>query len=315
MKVVKAFAPATVANLACGFDVLGLALDTIGDTVEIRASDGHGIKIIAVEGDNGVLPLSVDKNTAGVAVLSFLELARSKGIQGCDQGLDIFVYKGLPLGSGLGSSAASSVAALVAVNRFFDDSFTRAELVTCAMEAERIACGAAHADNVAPSLLGGIVLVRSYEPLDLVSLDYPEDLFCAVVTPAIELKTSDSRRVLRRQIRLADAIKQWGNVAGLVAGLLKSDYDLISRSLVDDLIEPERAILIPGFYQVKAAAVAAGALGCSISGSGPSIFALAKSEQVAKKVGEAMINEFTKIELSSYVVVSGVNQAGAKIIE
>ena len=311
---VSAFAPATIANLSCGFDVLGLSLDNHGDTVEVSFSEEPGVKIVSIDGDNGRLPLEASQNTSGVAVLQFLNLCKERSHKIESEGFSIKIKKGLPLGSGLGSSAASSVAALVAVNQLCGNKFSRQELLACAMESERVACGSAHADNVAPCLLGGIILIRSYEPLDVIKLDFPEDLYCVVVSPHIELKTSDSRRVLRKQIRLSAAIKQWGNIAGLVAGLLKKDYGLISRSLVDDLIEPERAILIPGFYAVKAAALDSGALGCSISGSGPSVFALAQCKGAAEAVSVAMQQQFLKLDIESTVTVSLVNPEGARII-
>lgn len=305
---IKVFAPATVANLACGFDVLGLAIDGLGDGVSVSLREDSDVVIESISGDGGKLPYVAEQNTAGVAVLEL------RNVLGSDQGFSISIEKGLPLGSGLGSSAASSVAALVAANELLGAPLSRLQLLPCAMEAERIACGAAHADNVAPSLLGGIVLIRSYEPLDTIALSYPEELSCVVVTPAMELRTSDSRRVLRKQIRLADAITQWGNLAGLVAGLLTNDFGLIGRSLRDDLIEPERAVLIPGFYKVKEAAIEAGALGCSISGSGPSIFALVSNEKNAKKVSLAMQAAFQIIGLESSINVSKINPKGAEVL-
>lgn len=306
---VTAFAPATVANLACGFDVLGMATDGLGDKVNVALRADEEVVIESIENDGGRLPLVASANTAGVSILAL----RAK--LGSQRGFSVKIKKGLPLGSGLGSSAASSVAAVVAANELLGSPLRRDDLLPFAMEGERVACGAAHADNVAPALMGGIVLIRSYDPLDAIRIDYPPKLHCVLVSPAMELKTSDARMVLRKQVRLGDAIKQWGNLAALVAGLLTKDFGLIGRALRDDLIEPERAVLIPGFYKVKEAAVAAGALGCSISGSGPTIFALVTSRESGEQVGRAMQDAFSKVGLSSKLHISNVNAAGATISE
>jgi homoserine kinase len=308
MKTIKAFAPATVANVSCGFDVLGFAVDTPGDEVWMTLKDEPGVVIKKITGDQGRLPLEANKNTSGVAVLAFLQAV------GSNQGVEIELHKKLPLGSGMGSSAASSVAALVAINHLMNEPFTREQLLPFAMEAERVACGSAHADNVAPSLLGGFVLIRGYEPLDVASIPVPDKLYATLVHPHLELKTEDSRRVLKPSILLKDAIVQWGNIAGLVVGLMKPDYELIGRSLKDVVAEPIRSVLIPGFHLLKAEAIKAGALGCGISGSGPTLFALSTDKSIAQKVGEAIQNEFQKMSLKSEVYVSKVNEAGAKII-
>ena len=308
MKTIKAFAPATVANVSCGFDVLGFAVDTPGDEIWMSLKDEPGVVITKITGDQGRLPLDAKLNTAGVAVLAFLEAIKS------DQGISMELHKKLPLGSGMGSSAASSVAALVAVNALMNEPFTQEQLLPFAMEAERVACGSAHADNVAPSLLGGFVLIRGYEPLDVTKIPVPDKLYCTLVHPHLELKTEDSRRVLKPTIPLKDAITQWGNIAGLMVGLMKPDYGLISRSLNDVIAEPIRSVLIPGFYGMKAEAIKAGALGCGISGSGPTIFALSTDITIAGLVGEAILQEFDKLHLKSEVYVSKINETGAKII-
>ena len=215
----------------------------------------------------------------------------------------------------MGSSAASSVAALVAINHLFDNRFTREQLLPFAMEAERIACGSAHADNVAPSLLGGFVLIRSYAPLDVTKIPTPPGLYCTLVHPHIELKTEDSRRVLKSSIQMKDAITQWGNIAGLVVGLMKPDYSLITRSLQDVIAEPVRSVLIPGFDSIKATSLQHGALGSGISGSGPTIFSLSTDEKTAEKVGEELQRQFVNMKLKSDVFVSRINQTGARIVE
>jgi homoserine kinase len=307
-KTIKVFAPATVANVACGFDVLGFAVDAPGDIVTMKLTDKPGIKIAAVSGDGGRLPLTAEKNTAGVAVNAFLQ---HLNIQ---QGVEITIEKNLPLGSGMGSSAASSAAAVVAINELLNKPFTQEQLVPFAMEAERIACGAAHADNVAPAIMGGFVLIRSYAPLDLIKIPSPENLYCTVITPDIELRTEDARKVLKQDITLKDAILQWGNLAALIAGLMQNDYALIGRSLQDVVVEPMRSLLIPGFEDVKQAALDSGVLGCSISGSGPSIFALSNSETMARNAGVAMEKALNNIGLQGKIYISKVNTEGAKVI-
>jgi homoserine kinase len=308
MRTVKASAPATVANVSCGFDIFGFAVEAPADEVEITLNDSGKVTIARIEGDEGRLPLEASKNTAGVGVEAFLKKVNSP------YGAEVTLYKNLPLGSGMGSSAASSVAALVAINHLHGNPLTREELLPFAMESERIACGSAHADNVAPSLLGGFVLIRGYQPLDVTTIPTPDGLYCTLVHPHLELKTEDSRRVLKPTIPIRDAITQWGNIAGLVVGLMKPDFGLIARSLHDVVAEPIRAVLIPGFDLMKSEAINAGALGCGISGSGPTIFALSRDREIAKKVGLKIQLQFDKFQLKSDVFVSAINREGAKII-
>lgn len=309
MKTIKAFAPATVANVSCGFDVFGFAVEQPGDEVTLTLKKEPGVVVKKIEGDGGRLPLAPEKNTASVAVIAFLEAIDRK-----DEGVEIYLKKNLPLGSGMGSSAASAAAALVGINHLLGEPLQRKELLPFAMEAERVACGSAHADNVAPSLLGGFVLIRGYDPLDVVDIPTPEDLYCTLVHPHLELKTEDSRQVLRSSIPLKDAITQWGNIAGLVAGLMKPDFGLIGRSLKDVIAEPVRALLIPGFDEIKEKAVATGALGCGISGSGPTIFALSTERELASRTGKVIQQQFQKLKLESEVYVSKINTKGAKVV-
>lgn len=309
MKTIKAFAPATVANVSCGFDVFGFAVEQPGDEVILTLTDDTSVKVTKIEGDEGRLPMAAEKNTASVAVLAFLKAIDRR------VGVEITLKKNLPLGSGMGSSAASAAAALVAINHLLGEPFQRKELLPFAMEAERVACGSAHADNVAPSLLGGFVLIRGYDPLDVVSIPTPENLFCTLVHPHLELKTEDSRQVLRSSISLKDAITQWGNIAGLIAGLMKPDYALIGRSLKDVIAEPVRSLFIPGFDIIKEKAVEEGALGCGISGSGPTIFALSTENEVANRVGKEIQQQFEKRKLDSEVYVSKINVEGAKVVQ
>lgn len=305
MKQVTAFAPATVANVSCGFDILGFAIDELGDRVRINLSDNGELKVKEITGDDGRLPVEVDKNTCSVAIQAMLDAL------GIKQGMDIHLYKGLPLGSGMGSSAASAAAALVAANELLGKPFEKKDLVPFAMEAERIACGAAHADNVAPSILGGFVLIRGYDPLDVVKLPVPDGLYCTLVHPHLELKTADSRSVLRQRISLKESVVQSGNIAGLIAGLYQSDFELISRSLKDVIAEPSRALLIPGFYELREAIRSIGALGSGISGSGPTIFILSKGKDIALKASQESEKVFEKIGLGVDIYVSEVNDRGA----
>jgi homoserine kinase len=252
--------------------------------------------------------LDSHKNTAGVAVNQLLTSLK------INRGVEIELQKNLPLGSGMGSSASSAVAALVAVNTLTGDTYSRKELVSFALESERVACGSAHADNIAPSLLGGFVLIRSYDPLDIISIPFPENLCCVLVHPDIELKTKDARQLLKSTVPLRDAVQQWGNTAGLVAGLMKNDEALIGRAMVDLVAEPARALLIPGYDAVKVAAKAAGAIGTGISGSGPTMFALCNNLHVAKQAGLAMMNAFKQAGLTSQQYLSSLNKEGARVI-
>ncbi|MBT2161637.1 homoserine kinase [Zobellia barbeyronii] len=307
MEEIKVFCPATIANVSCGFDVLGVALDNVGDTMVVRKTQEKGIRITKLEGQD--LPMETLQNVAGVAGLALLEKSDYTG------GFEIEIYKKIKAGSGIGSSAASSTGAVWAMNELLDRPFTTLELVKFSMEGERLASGVAHADNVAPALFGGFTLVRSYDPLDIIPIHTPSDLHATVIHPQIEVKTSDSRKILKTNITLADGIKQWGNVGGLIAGLFTEDYDLIGRSLEDHIVEPVRSILIPGFNQVKSEALKAGALGCGISGSGPSIFAFSKGIDTANKVATAMKEVYKNIGIDYDVHVSKINSEGIKTIQ
>ena len=308
-KSIRAFAPATVANVACGFDVLGFAVESPGDEVTITLNDSGKVTIKSIKGDGGLLPLDADKNTVSLVIQEYLKKIDSK------QGVEIELNKLLPLKSGMGSSAASSVVGVYALNKLLGEPLTQEELLPFAMQGEFLACGTAHADNVAPALLGGFVLIKSYEPLDVIKLPVPTNLYATVIHPHVEVSTKNAREILPKEITLKQGIEQWGNLAGLVAGLCQSDYDLIGRSLKDVIVEPVRSLLIPGFDIAKQAALDNGALGCSISGSGPSIFALSNSEDKAVKIGAAMQEIYKKFEIESEVYVSKVSEQGPRIIE
>jgi homoserine kinase len=308
-KSVRVFAPASIGNVSCGFDVLGLAVQAPGDEVLITLNDQKNVTIKSIIGGDGRLPVEPDKNTASVAVIEYLKAINN------NQGAEITLYKNLPLGSGMGSSAASAVAAVVAINHLMGEPLKREQLLPFVMEAERVACGSAHPDNAAPSLLGGLILVRQTNPMDIVSIPTPRELMCVLVHPHIEVRTKDARQVLKPSISLKDGITQWANTAALVAGMMKEDYELIGRSLVDVVAEPQRSVLIPGFDKIKKEALNNGALGCGISGSGPTIFCLCKGIENAQQAGAVIEREFNSMNLLNEVYISEVNREGARIIK
>lgn len=306
MNEIKIFCPGTIANLSCGFDVMGTCLETVGDEMIVRKSRQKGIRIVKIDGAD--LPLETEKNVAGVAGLALLEKLH------VDYGFEIEIYKRIKAGSGIGSSSASAAGAVFGINALCGSPFTKKELVHFAMQGEVLASGSAHADNVAPALLGGFTLVRGYNPLDIVRIESPRELYATVIHPQIELKTSEMRAVLQPMISLKSAITQWGNVGGLVAGLYTNDYALIGRSLHDDIVEPLRGKFIPHFEAVKKSAIENEALGCGISGSGPSIFALSKGIETAQKVADAMQNVFEETGIAFEIHVSKINDQGVRII-
>jgi homoserine kinase len=306
MNEIKIFCPATIANISCGFDVLGLCLETVGDEMIIRKSDVKGIKITKIVGE--VLPLETSKNVAGVAALALLDAIDYKF------GFEIEIYKNIKPGSGIGSSAASAAGAVFGINELLGKPFTRKELVEFAMKGEAIASGSEHADNVAPAILGGITLVRSSAPLDIIKIESPSELYATVIHPQIELKTSEMRAVLQPMIPLKSAILQWGNLGGLIAGFYTSDYELIGRSLHDEIVEPLRGPFIPKFDVIKKTALENGALGSGISGSGPSIFALSKGIETANRIAKAMFVVYEDMNMPFEIHVSKVNPEGVKII-
>lgn len=306
MKKITVRCPATVANLVCGFDVLGMCLNDPADTMEVILLNEK--KIIVRSADGYPLPEDPLQNTAGAPLVEMLKELED------NIGFEVLIHKNIKPGSGLGSSAASAAGAVVAANELLDNRFSKEDLLRFAMFGEKVASGVKHADNVAPCIYGGITLIRSIHPLDIVALNAPP-LFVTVVHPQIEVKTSDARQILRKEVQLKDAIKQWGNIAGLVAGFMKSDYELIGRSLEDVIIEPVRSILIPGFNEVKKRCKDAGSLGGGISGSGPSIFMLNKEEKIALEAEKIMQQVFTEVGIEFKTYVTSVNTEGVKVIE
>lgn len=303
---IKVFAPATVSNVGCGFDILGFALEKPGDEIIARLSSEPGVRITQITGAAGRLPYEPEKNTAGVAVMSFLEhLGETK------VGIELEIHKKMPFGSGLGSSAASAVAGVVAANELLNRPLEKRDLLPFAMKGESMADGAYHADNVAPSLLGGFILIRNNEELDVHRLPAPKGLVATVIYPEVEVLTREARKILSDQVSLAKHIEQTGNLGGLIVGLFQSDFGLIRRSLKDVIIEPQRSVLIPCFDEIKEMAESLGALGCSISGAGPSIFALCDNTLVAEEIGKAAEKIFNRNKINCQVFISGINQEGA----
>ena len=305
MKSIKVQAPATVANLVCGFDVLGMCLHAPYDVMEVNLLNEKKVVIKSADGYN--LPTDPAQNTAGAPLVEMLHEV-DEGL-----GFEVIIHKHIKPGSGIGSSAASAAGAVVAANLLLDGKFSKEDLVRFAMFGEKVASGVKHADNIAPCIYGGITLIRSIFPLDIISIPSP-DLYVTVVHPQIEVKTADARQILRKEVLLKDAIKQWGNIAGLVAGFIKNDYELIGRSLEDVIIEPVRSILIPGFDEVKFKSKEAGALGGGISGSGPSIFMLSKEEKTALEVEELMKEIYERIGIPYHTYVTTINQQGVTVI-
>ena len=307
--MIAVFAPGSVSNVACGFDVLGFALDEPGDVVTAAPQADAGVSIAAIHGDGGRLPTDPRRNTASAAVMALLHRLETT------RGISLTIHKGIPLASGVGSSGASAVAAVVAANEVLGRPAPMTMLLECAMAGEQVGCGSIHPDNVSPSLFGGFVLARSAQPPDIVRLPVPAGLACAVLHPRIEIETGAARKLLGDQVLLRDATRQWANVGGLVAALYSNDLELLSRSLVDTIAEPKRAALVPGFAAVKAAATAAGALGASLSCAGPSIFALAASMEIAQAAGAAMQRAFDAASSAgSDLWVCSVGPQGARVL-
>lgn len=308
---IKVFAPATVANVACGFDCLGFALNAPGDEIIVTLNDSRkGLKITEITGAGGKLPYEIEKNTAAWAAQRFLE-----SIGESDRGIDMEIHKKMPFGSGLGSSAASAVAGVFAVNALTQQHpFTKKELLTFAVDGEELASGARHADNIAPCLFGGITMVRDNTTLDIHRLTTPRGLYATVIYPRIEILTKEARGMLSTDVTLKQHIQQSANMGGLIVGLYNGDFDLIGRSLKDLIIEPQRAKLIPFFYEVQEAAMKAGALGCSISGSGPSIFALSANSLIAEEAGLAMQKIFKENKIRNELYISPINQEGVILL-
>ncbi|MEO6348108.1 MAG: homoserine kinase [Aquaticitalea sp.] len=306
MTEIKIFSPATVANVSCGFDVLGFCLDAIGDEMIIRKIDNKGIFITKVGGFN--LPFETEKNVAGVSALALYNDAKP------DCGFEIEIHKKIKPGSGIGSSSASASGSVFAINELLGRPYNKTQLTNFAMKGEALASGCEHADNIAPGIFGGFTLVKSTKPLEVLQLPTPKDLYVTIIHPQIEIKTFEARAILPNEVPLKNAITQWANVGSLVHALHTNDYELMSRSLQDVIAEPYRSQLIPYFAEVKKSALHAGALGCGISGSGPSIFALSKGIGIAKNVEQNVQNVYNKTDIEFHTFVCKINTDGIKII-
>lgn len=303
---IKVFAPASVANVAVGFDILGFALEKPGDEIIVRPGKEKALKITTITGAQNKLPLDVTKNTAGYAALRLLQ---HLGEEDCP--IEMEIHKKMPFGSGLGSSAASAVGGVFAVNAYLRTGLTKAEILRFAVEGEQIADGAFHADNVAPSLLGGLILVRDNESLDFKKIHVPPGLFVAVIYPHITVLTRDSRAILAPDVSLKTVIRQSGNLAGFIASMYTADFEMMKRSLEDLIIEPQRASLIPGFYELKEMALQTGCLGFSISGAGPSMFALCDNSHLAEEICVKAAKILATKKIKSDTFLSKINLEGA----
>ncbi len=308
MNEIKIFAPATIANISCGFDVLGCCLESVGDEMIVRKTQDKGIKITKIIGEE--LPMDIHKNVAGVAALALLR----KYSKNLDFGFEIEIYKNIKPGSGIGSSAASAAGVVFALNELLNKPFSKLELVEFARKGEELACGYPIADNVAPAIYGGFTLVKNTDPLRIVELPLLDNLYTTIIHPQIEIKTADARAILPNKIKLDDAVKQWANVGSLVHALHTKDYNLFADSLTDHIVEPYRSKLIPKFEKVKKSALKAGALGGGISGSGPSIFTFSKGNQIAEYVADTIKSIYQKTNFDFNIYISKINPEGIKII-
>ena len=307
-KSIRVQATASVANVSCGFDCLGFSINNPFDIITIEEKKTSGLEIILSGKKSNKIPIDPKKNTAGKALLSFLNKIE------IEPKYKIHINKGIPPGSGLGSSAASAVSSVVGINKLLNEPLNSEELLIHTIEGESAASNAFHADNVAPALFGGIILIRSYNPLETISLPVPNNLYCTVVLPDLHINTSEARKILPKDVRLEIAVEQSSNLAGFISGLFKNDYELIGRSMIDLFAEPYRSKLIPNYEFLKASALDAGALGCGISGSGPSIFALSKNENSAKIIGRNFVKSFNKYDINSTSYCSKINLNPPKIL-
>ena len=307
MKRIKVFAPASIANLGCGFDIMGMALDEVGDVLEMTLDeDGEGISI--VNETDVPLPADPEDNVITPVLRKFFALTGKTGR------VDVRVLKKIFPGSGIGSSAASSAAAAFGINELFGAPLGEEDVVVCAMEGENLASGGYHADNAVPAVMGGITLIRGYEPLDIIKLPVPGNLYCPVIHPHLTVSTKQARSILPKEIPMHTAVTQWGNVGGLVAGLCSGNIELVGRSMRDAVAEPFRKQFIPGFDELRAKLLGAGALAMNISGSGPSVFALASRSDIAQRVGAIMERHFAQQGILSETYVVKVSNKGARLI-
>lgn len=307
MNYIKIFSPATVANVSCGFDSLGFAVDAIGDKMTFTKTAEKVVQITNITGAD--LTYNIDENAASAVVKKILKEANT------DFGIALTIHKGVSPGSGLGSSAASAAGAAFGTNQLLGNIYSELELTKFAMFGEEVACGTPIADNVSAAIYGGFILVKSYKPLEIIKLPVPKELRVVAIHPQIQVKTKDAREVLPKEILLKDAVTQWANVGGFVSGLYTDNYNLISNSLVDIIVEPVRKKLIPFFDDVKNSALKSGALGAGISGSGPTMFALCEGDKIAKNVYKSIEDSYKNTGIDFEMFISKVNQEGMKILK
>lgn len=324
---VTVFAPATVANVVAGFDVLGFAVEDLGDEVSVSFTDSGSVTLDEVSGDDGILPRDADQNISSVIVAQYiaqliqrietgqLHPARLAIVPESGLGVSVRLRKGLPIGSGLGSSSASVAAALMAINELFGAPLSIDELIPLAMEGERITCGTAHPDNVVPALLGGLILIRSKDPLDLVPVSYPRGLHCSILHPQIEILTRNARKALPDQIPLSQYVRQSAHLAGMILGFETGNLELLRKSMKDEIVEPIRAKMIPGFDKMKEQAMKEGAIGFGISGSGPSLFALSKTKERAYAVLNAIQSVSESQGIPSTAILTRISSRGARKVQ
>jgi len=306
MDSIKVFSPGSVTNLSCGYDILGFCLDKVGDTITATKIPEKGLIISSIDKYN--LPTSIEKNVAGIAAQAMINEVD------IDYGIDLKIEKGIKPGSGIGSSAASSAGAVFAINKLIGSPFSNLELIRFAMEGEKYVSGSYHADNVSPILLGGFTLVRSVEDLDIIKLPNPKELIATIIRPEIEIKTSDSRKVVKSKVTIDKMVRQSANLAAFISSLYTEDYDLMSNSIVDEIIEPDRALLIPEYYNIKEISLKAGAIACGISGSGPATFSLSKSNEIANDILNKVSSHFDSLNITYNGFVSIINSKGVKVI-
>jgi len=307
MESIKVFSPGSITNLSCGYDILGLCLENRGDVIEIFKQKSKSIVIESIDGFN--LPLDIEKNVAGIAAKAML-----KNIE-LDFGFKIRIKKGIKPGSGIGSSAASSAGTVYGINQLLNSHFNDLDLIKFSMEGENYVSGSYHADNVAPIILGGITLVRSLKYLDVIKLPTPKNLEVVIIRPNIEIKTSDSRKVVRKKVNIGTMVEQSANLGAFVSSLYNEDYELMSRSVVDKIVEPDRSILIPEFDSIKKISLDSGAVSSGISGSGPSIFALSNNNNISLNILKNINNHYEKVNIQYDSFISKINPSGIKILD
>lgn len=307
MDKIKVFSPGSITNLSCGYDILGVCLNNRGDEITVTKTENKGIIIKSNYEYN--ISNDINKNVAGIAAQALLKKTST------EFGFEIEIKKGIKPGSGIGSSAASSAGTVFAINQLLDSPFSQLDLIKFSMEGEKFVSDSYHADNVAPIIFGGITLVRSINEIDVIKLPTPKSLEVIIIRPNIEIKTSDSRKVLRKKIKIEEMVQQSANLGSFVSSLYNEDFNLMSRSIVDIIAEPNRRILIPEFDNIIKLSKINGAIAAGISGSGPSIFSLSKDTNISEKILKATTDHYNKLGISYDGFISKINTTGIKILE